>query len=145
MKTKRHHLWHTIACGLILGSTRAFASTGDPLPDAGLSVLRVMGALALVLALFFGGVWIVKNRRRIPGLRRHAPRLDVLEARSLGNRHSLCLITCEQQRFLLAVSPNGVTLLSRLPPGKGEDRPPTTSASSQNFGAVLQGFLAKKT
>jgi len=128
----------------MLGSTTAFASASEPLPDAGLSVLRVMGALAFVLALFFAGVWMVKNRQRIPGLRRRAPRLNVLEVRSLGNRHSLCLIACEQQRLLLAVSPTGVTLLSRLPEGKGEDQVLTTGASSRNFGGILQGFLAGK-
>ena len=145
MKMKLHRLDHAAFCVLILDSTTVFASTPDPLPDAGLSVLRVMAALALVLALFFGGVWMVKNRRRIPGFRRCAPRLNVLEVRSLGNRHSLCLIACEQQRLLLAVSPSGVTLLSRLAEGKGEDQPLTAGASSRNFGAILQGFLAQKT
>jgi flagellar biosynthetic protein FliO len=145
VKTKLRRLNRAVFCLLILDGTTAFASASDPLPDTGLSVLRVMGALALVLALFFGGVWMVKNRRRIPGFRRRAPHLNVLEVRSLGNRHSLCLIACEQQRLLLAVSPNGVTLLSRLPEGTREDQPLTAGASSPTFGAILQGFLAQKT
>lgn len=136
---------HAVAAVLALGGSTGFTSTPDPLPDAGLSVLRVLGALALVLALFFGGVWVVKNRRRIPGLRCREPRLNVLEVRSLGNRHSLCLITCEQQRLLLAVSPAGVTLLSHLPKGSAEDQPPAKSVSSPNFAAVLQGIFAQKT
>jgi flagellar biogenesis protein FliO len=138
-------LGRAVFCVLALGGPTAFASTPDPLPGTGLSVLRVLGALAFVLALFFGGVWVVKNRRRIPGLRCPAPRLNVLEVRSLGNRHSLCLIACEQQRLLLAVSPSGVTLLSHLPEGRSEDQTHRKDASSRNFAAVLQGFFAEKT
>jgi flagellar biosynthetic protein FliO len=138
-----------LSCGvfgaLALGGSTALASTPDPLPDTGLSVLRVLGSLALVLALFFCGVWVVKNRRRLPGLRCRAPRLNVLEVRSLGNRQSLCLIACEQQRLLLAVSPGGVTLLSHLPEGSGEDQPLARDASSRNFADVLQGVFTKKT
>ncbi len=136
---------HAVSVVLALGASTAFASTPDPLPDNGLSVLRVLGSLALVLALFFGGVWAVKNRRRLPGLRCRAPRLNILEVRSLGNRQSLCLIACEQQRLLLGVSPSGVTLLSHLPKDSEEDQPPTRNASSRNFAAVLQGVFAKET
>src|SRR5579859_7980056 len=35
------------------------------LPDAGVSLLRVMGALALVIGIFLGGVWFVKNWQRL--------------------------------------------------------------------------------
>ena len=139
------HLDHAVFGVLASGGSTALASTPDPLPGIGLSVLRMFGALAFVLALFFGGVWVVKNRRRIPGLRCRAPRLNVLEVRSLGNRHSLCLIACEQQRLLLAVSPTGVTLLSHLPEGRDENQPLGADTASQSFAAVLQGFFAGKT
>lgn len=134
-----------VFCVLVSAGSSALASTPDPLPGAGLSVLRVLGALTFVLALFFGGVWVVKNRRRIPGLRCREPHLNVLEVRSLGNRHSLCLIACQQQRLLLAVSPSGVTLLSHLPECGSEDQPLGKGSSSRNFAAVLQGFFAEKT
>jgi flagellar biosynthetic protein FliO len=134
-----------VSCLLALSGSTAFASTPGPLPDTGLSVLRVVGSLAFVLALFFGGVWVVKNRRRLPGLRGRAPLLNVLEVRSLGNRQSLCLIACEQQRLLLAVSPSGVTLLSHLPEDSREDLPQTRPLPSRNFAAVLQGVFAKET
>ena len=143
MKLLRFH--HGVFGVLALSGSTAFASTPGPLPDTGLSVLRVVGSLALVLALFFGGVWVVKNRRRLPGLRCREPRLNVLEVRSLGNRQSLCLIACDQQRLLLAVSPTGVTLLSHLPEDGGEDLPQTRDGSSRNFATVLQRVFAKET
>ncbi len=86
-----------------------------PLPDASTSVLRVAGALMLVLAVFFGGVWLFRNWQRCLRIRGRAPRLSILEGRSLGNRHHIYIVGCEQQRFLVATSPGGVTLLNQLP------------------------------
>jgi len=48
------------------------------LPDAGTSILRVMGALALVIGLFLGGVWFFKNWQRLTVQRGRAPKLSVL-------------------------------------------------------------------
>jgi len=85
------------------------------LPDAGPSVLRVMGALALVLGLFLGGVWLYRNWQRLTIQRGRAPKLNVIETRPLGGKHALYVIGYEQERFLLASSPAGVNLLSHLP------------------------------
>jgi flagellar biogenesis protein FliO len=49
------------------------------MPDMGASLLRVFGALGVVIALFLGGVWMFKNWQRL-GMRRGAtPKLNVLE------------------------------------------------------------------
>jgi flagellar biogenesis protein FliO len=85
------------------------------LPEVGLSVLRVAGALALVLALFLAGVWLFRNWRRFAARRGHAPRLAVLETRSLGNRQSLFVVGYERQRMLLSAAPAGVSLVAHLP------------------------------
>ena len=74
-----------------------------------------MGALALVIGLFLGGVWLFKNWQRLAIQRGRAPKLSVLETRSLGGRHAIFVIGYEQERFLIASSPAGVNLLSHLP------------------------------
>src|SRR5262245_21960211 len=79
------------------------------LPDAGTSVLRVFGALALVLALFLAGVWLFRNWRRLSGPRGHVAHLQVLESKALGGRHALYVVGYQHQRLLLAASPSGVT------------------------------------
>ena len=91
-------------------------TTSPPLPDVGVSLLRVFGALAVVLAVFLGGVWLFRNWQRLVIQRGRPPRLNVLEVRSLGGRHALYIVGYEQDRFLLAASPAGVQLLSHLPP-----------------------------
>jgi flagellar biogenesis protein FliO len=89
-------------------------------PDVGVSLLRVIGALALVLGIFLAGVWLFRNWQRLAVRRGRAPKLNVLEIRSLGGRQSIYVVGYEQERFLLASSPAGVNFLTHLP-GAGND------------------------
>ena len=118
--------------------------TAPALPEAGLSLLRVFGALALVLGLFLGGAYLFKNWQRLAVQHGRAPKLQLLETRSLGGRHSVFVIGYEQERFLIATSPTGVSLLSQLPnaeaelpPAPGGNLPPPTFA--QALARVLKG------
>jgi flagellar biogenesis protein FliO len=118
------------------------------LPEAGLSLFRVVGALALVLGLFLGGVWLYRNWQRLALQRGRAPKLNVVETRSLGGRHALYVVGYEQERFLLAASPNGVSLLTHLPTAEAamdaEAAPITTSAPAPSFAATLAQVLKAK-
>ncbi len=78
-------------------------------------MFRVVGALALVIAIFLGGVWLFRNWQRLVVQRGRAPKLNVLETRSLGGRQAIYVVAYDQERFLLSSSPNGVNLLSHLP------------------------------
>ncbi len=128
------------------GATVAFGEAtslpaNPPLPDVSFSVLRVLGALALVLALFFAGVWIFKNWQRFLGRTGRAPKLAVLEVKQLGNRHSLYVVGYEKQRLLLASSPANITLVSQLPDAATDE---TTAPSQTGFAEVLQQVLNRK-
>jgi len=87
------------------------------LPNAGVSLLRVAGSLIFVIALFLGFVWLLRNWQRFLVHRGRAPRLNILEVRSLGSRNSLYVVGYEQERFLIATSPAGVNLLTHLASG----------------------------
>jgi flagellar biogenesis protein FliO len=89
-------------------------------PDIGVSVLRVTGALALVIGIFLAGVWLFRNWQRLAVRRGRAPKLNVLEMRSLGGRQAIYVVGYEQERFLLASSPAGVNFLTHLPAAAGE-------------------------
>ncbi len=121
---------------------------GSAAPDMGASLLRVSGALLLVIALFFGAVWLFKNWRRFLHQPGRAPKLSVLEFKSLGQRHAIYVVGYEQQRLLLASSPNGVSLLSHLPEAaETEAAPapaPVPAAVSMNFAAALRQALSPK-
>lgn len=131
--------------GLLLRAADEAASATAPalaapdLPNAGLALLRVLGALAIVLAVFWLGVWLYRNWQRF-FLRTGPPRLRVLEARPLGGRQMLYVVAYEQERLLLASSPQGVTLLTHLPPGSEEISPVATPAPAPADPAA-SGFL----
>lgn len=124
----------------------ALPLTLAPLPDAGPSVLRVMGALALVLGLFLGCVWLFRNWQRLAIQRGRAPKLNLVETRSLGSKHALYVVGYEQQRFLLASSPAGVNLLSHLPNAEEEGTPAETKTSNvaASFAQALNQVLKGK-
>jgi flagellar biosynthetic protein FliO len=129
----------------LLADDHRTALAAPPFPDAGMSLLRVTGALALVLGLFLGGVWLFKNWQRLAAQRGRQPRLSILESRSLGARQAVFVVAYEQQRFLVAASPAGVSLLSHLPetdPDRADPLPP--AAGRMPFGQALAQVLKRK-
>ena len=113
------------------------------LPDVGLSLVRVFGALALVLAIFFAGVWLFRNWQRLTIQRGRTPQLQILEMKSLGNRQAILVVAFQQQRMLLSSSPAGVTFLSHLPVSEdGEGM--TDAVAVPTFGEALQQVLSRK-
>ncbi|HVY72322.1 MAG TPA: hypothetical protein VHH73_20475, partial [Verrucomicrobiae bacterium] len=69
------------------------APTSAPAPESlTWSIFRVFGALMVVLGVFFGFVWLFRNWQRVLIKQGRAPRLNVLEMRSLGSRHSIYVV-----------------------------------------------------
>ncbi|HXT12507.1 MAG TPA: flagellar biosynthetic protein FliO [Candidatus Angelobacter sp.] len=122
--------------------------TLPPLPAAGPSVLRVLGALALVIGIFLGGAWLYRNWQRLTIQRGRAPKLNVIETRPLGGKHAIYVIGYEQERFLLASSPNGVNLLTHLPAAEAideKDKPAEiTAIATPSFAQALTKVLKGK-
>ena len=113
------------------------------LPDASFSVIRVFGALVLVLGLFLAGVWLFRNWQRLTLQRGRPSQLQILEMKSLGGKHALYVVGYQQQRLLLASSPAGVALVSHLPPADATEVEPA-KLSSENFVQVLQQAVQAK-
>ena len=123
--------------GMALAENATLAPVPSILPDVGFSFLRVLGALAIVLVLFLGGVWLFRNWQRLVIHRGSSPSLDVLETRPLGNRQGLYVVRYEQQRMLLASSPTTVTLISHLPDCEPPIEPPDNAPFAQTLQRVL--------
>jgi len=80
-----------------------------------LSVLRTLGALAVVLGLLGGALWVVRRYDiRLPtrfmadGQTR---RLAVVERLALDARRSVALIRCGEQEHLVLIAPEGLLAL----------------------------------
>jgi flagellar biosynthetic protein FliO len=103
-----------------ISSAAAFtnAAVGSGLPDSSATVgslFRLLGALAIVFAILFAGVWLFRNWQRVATKNGHGVGLRVLEAKSLGQRQAIYVVACGEQRFLLGGSPAGIVMLSNLP------------------------------
>lgn len=94
------------------------------------SLIRLIGGMCVVLGLFLGGVWLMKRTPQLLRKGGDTRKLQVLEARSLGPRQVVYVVGYEQQRMLLATTPNGIQLLTHLPaaePTPPGEVPPTPS------------------
>jgi flagellar biogenesis protein FliO len=113
-------------------------------PDMGLALLRVAGALALVIGIFLAGVWLLRNWQRLNVQRGRAPKLNVLEIRSLGGRQAIYVVGYEQERFLLASSPAGVNFLTHLPGAGNEGESAAETKPNLPFAQALAQVLKGK-
>jgi flagellar biogenesis protein FliO len=126
-----------------LAETTNAVITVPKLPDASVSLLRLLGGMALVFGLFFAGVWLFKNWQRLAVQRGRQPKLNILETRSLGARQAVLVVGYEKQRFLLATSPAGVNLLSHLPDAEATSDEPEKAGAPMPFAQALAQVLKK--
>ncbi|MGE0394803.1 MAG: FliO/MopB family protein [Vicinamibacterales bacterium] len=84
-----------------------------------MSDLRGLLALAIVIALLTGVLWLL--RRGVAGRRAAGP-LRVETALSLGERRTLVIVGVEGRRLLLGVTPASVALVAELDRGDAFDR-----------------------
>ena len=114
------------------------------LPDLGVSAIRIIAALAIVLAVFFAGVWLFRNGQRLAWRKTGAPKLAILETRPLGNRFALYVVGYERQRLLVGSSPAGLNLLTQLPPATESMAEIAVPAERTSFMQCLQQVLKPK-
>jgi flagellar biogenesis protein FliO len=124
-------------------STNAMTLHTD-LPNLGVSAVRAVAALAVVLALFFAGVWVFRNGQRLTWRKTGPPKLAVLESRALGNRLALYVVGYEDQRLLIGSSPAGLNLLSPLPAAPAITVDLKTSEQPASFSQYFQRVLQRK-
>lgn len=117
---------------MLLSSTAGAESltnlvSAPPLPSlapTGFSLIRLVGALAVVLGCFLGSVWLFRNWRSVTAKRLGSPELRIVEVKSLGSRQALWVVGYRRQRLLLGSSPAGMTLLTELPDAETDEAAP---------------------
>ena len=116
---------------------------GASAPSMGAAVFRMLGALALVIALFFGGAWMFKNGARFRPVRGGPRKLQVLEGKSLGPRQAVYVVAYENQRLLIGSTAQGLSLLTHLPEGAPEPEAGERIVPV-SFGEALMHALGRK-
>ena len=132
----------TPAAAPAVSAYSAASTTTAGLPDTGASVIRVFGALILVISLFLGGVWLFRNWQRFAVQKGGGAKLNLIEVKSLGQRQALYVVGYQQQRMLLASTPAGVTLVSHLP--AADETVAAEAAPNLSFAEAFQHVLSRK-
>lgn len=83
-------------------------------PEQGPSAWRALGSMTLVLGVAGGALWALRRwgMKKLPGT--GGSRLRIEETLALGDRRFVSILRAEDERFLVALAPGGITLLSRL-------------------------------
>lgn len=98
------------------------------------SILAVVIALALVLGLAWGAIWLLKKvQDRQLGIDKDNPgRGDIRFLRSLplGQRERVALIEVDGDRILLGVTAGGISKLAHWPGDEGAVLPPSVAGKA---------------
>lgn len=131
----------SLAPGLAWAAAETALEAPGPPSFAG-SFLRVLGGLAVVLALFLGAAWAVRHGRKAVLRHGQPAKLSVLEVCSLGPRQALYVVGYERERLLLSSSAAGIHLVGKLPPSETEalDAP---RLAGNTFAQVLWNSLGR--
>jgi len=102
----------------VLASSAAAQTLGQG-SDVEISIWRVLLAFLLCAALAAGAAFILKARQGsghlVSFLVKQNRRLRLVESLRLGHQADLCIVECDGRELLVAVSPHGTRLLTRLP------------------------------
>lgn len=109
-------------------------------------VLRIFGALLVVLAILLGGAWWFRKSRLFGLLPASQSNLIIVETKSLGSRHALHVVEYGEKRFLIADSPAGTNFLTNLDGLADEmlEGEEPSELESGSFAAKLKSFLNRK-
>ena len=94
------------------------------------SALEMLLALAVVLAAVFALAWLMRRLKSFPTSRQALLRADAELA--VGEKERIVLLAVGQQKWLLGVTPGGITLLHAF----GADAPGPAAAAITDAGAA---------
>jgi flagellar protein FliO/FliZ len=86
--------------------------------NAGLNamdVLRMVGSMAVVIALLLAVLWGLKRIQNQMLTAKHTGRMQVLESQSMGNRQKIALVRIGEHEVLLGITPTQISALGQWP------------------------------
>lgn len=108
-------------------------------PEQGPSAWRALGSMTLVLGLAGGALWALRRWgiKKLPGA--GGSSLKIEETLALGDRRFVSILRAEEERFLIALAPGGITLLARLESGATDLDPSFAEALARQEGPLAMG------
>ncbi len=107
-------------------------------PDTGWALLQMVLALALVIGLLVGCLWLLRRLRIGQGV--HGTVLKVVASAAVGPRENVVVVEIGEQWLVLGVAPGNVRLLQTCPRGQAAA---TDSSGSAAFASRLLESLRR--
>ena len=92
----------------------AAQSAPGTVPDLGVTMLRVSGSLALVLALLFALVALMKRARTHVRRGRTGPALETVDRMDIGARREIRLVRAGERLLVVGITEERMELLSEI-------------------------------
>jgi flagellar protein FliO/FliZ len=86
--------------------------------NAGLNamdVLRMVGSMAVVIALLLAVLWGLKRIQNQMLTAHHSGRMQVLESQNIGTRQKIALVRVGEHEVLLGITPTHINALGHWP------------------------------
>lgn len=117
------------------------------LQDTTTSILRILGALIFVIAIFLIFSWLFKHINFFSTNLQRKGKLQICEIKPIGQRHSLIVLSYENKRLLISTSPNGVNFLCDLPNNESADtsnKKEPVDITTSSFASLFQKLTGAK-
>lgn len=122
---------------LLLTPAMAVAQTAAPSQDVGSSLIQLVFGLAVVLALLFASLWLLKRLSAPRG--EAAGLLRVVAGTAVGTRERVVVVEVGESWLVLGVAPGRVSALAEMPRTTLPPRPEAPAA--KDFGGRLKQLL----
>lgn len=124
----------TVVLALTIGRAHAQAA---PAQDLGASVFQLLFGLAVVIALVFASLWLLKKLSAPRG--EAAGLLRVVAGTAVGPRERVVVVEVGGSWLVLGVAPGRVTALADLPRGESPQAP--APAQAADFAGRLRQMI----
>lgn len=125
---------------LVLLPCQALAQAVPAGQDVGGSLVQLLGGLAVVLALLFATLWVLKRLAAPRG--EAAGLLRVVAGTAVGARERVVVVEVAGSWLVLGVAPGRVTALAELP--RGTLPPPAEAGQGKDFAGWLKQMMDRR-
>lgn len=120
--------------------TASLARAETTLPDTSTGYFQLLFSLALIVAMIFGGLWLLKNLTQPRG--GHSSALRVISGVAVGPRERVVIVEVGSSWLVVGVAPGSVNLLAETARLPIEPAPVTPQRSG--FARLMGKFIERK-
>lgn len=110
----------SFVCSAEFSNTNQQIIQSNALPNPWVSLLRVLGATILVVGLLFLFAWIIKRWNKFSFITGKVQKLRLIESCCVGKNCFVSVVTYQNHKMILGITPSSISLLLQLPDQNGQ-------------------------